>query len=160
MKKYTVVLFGESRIDHPDRVKQWIFYRMYELASTKEHVAFLVGQDTVFDLLAVTAFWRARYLCGCDNISLHLILAHLHPDFVKDDDITYYDRIDFSREIVDLPLHQAIPLRNRQMVDRADLVMCWVEGEGGDAWNVMKYARRNGKNILNLYERGQKSLAP
>ena len=43
--------------------------------------------------------------------------------------------------------HQA---RNRDMVDRSDLVVFYVEHEHGGAWQTMSYAVNQEKEIINL----------
>lgn len=43
-------------------------------------------------------------------------------------------------------------ISNREMVDRADLVICYVEGNHGGAWQTVKYAMEQKKEVLNLAE--------
>ena len=38
------------------------------------------------------------------------------------------------------------------MVDRADLVICYIENKEGGAWQTIKYAKEKEKNIINLAE--------
>ena len=40
--------------------------------------------------------------------------------------------------------------RNREMVDRSDLIVCCIERENGGAWQTVRYAMGHGKTILNL----------
>ena len=49
-------------------------------------------------------------------------------------------------------LKSAIQIRNREMVDRADLVICYVESNHGGAWQTVKYAMEQKKKGLNLAE--------
>ncbi|MBR5786303.1 MAG: hypothetical protein IKY41_06390 [Clostridia bacterium] len=46
----------------------------------------------------------------------------------------------------------AFQIRNREMVDRADLVICYIENKEGGAWQTIKYAMKKEKNIINLAE--------
>ena len=41
-------------------------------------------------------------------------------------------------------------IRNREMVDRSDLVIFCVERSSGGAYQTMKYAVKQEKNIINL----------
>ena len=41
-------------------------------------------------------------------------------------------------------------IRNQEMVDRSDLVIFCVERSSGGAYQTMKYAIKNQKNIINL----------
>ena len=36
------------------------------------------------------------------------------------------------------------------MVDRSDLIVCYIERENGGAWQTVKYAMGHGKTIDNL----------
>ena len=38
------------------------------------------------------------------------------------------------------------------MVDRADLVICYIEHEKGGAWQTVEYATEQGKTVINLAE--------
>ena len=44
----------------------------------------------------------------------------------------------------------AIQIRNREMVDRADLVLCCIEREKGGAWQTVQYAIKQDKTVINL----------
>ena len=44
----------------------------------------------------------------------------------------------------------AIQIRNRQMVDRSDLVVFCVDHSSGGAYQTLRYAQRKKKEILNL----------
>lgn len=41
-------------------------------------------------------------------------------------------------------------ITNRSMVDRSDLVVCYVEHESGGAYQTMAYAGKSGKTVINL----------
>ena len=36
------------------------------------------------------------------------------------------------------------------MVDRADLIICYIEHEKGGAWQTVDYAMKQGKAVINL----------
>ncbi len=40
--------------------------------------------------------------------------------------------------------------RNRYMVERADLILCCIEREKGGAWQTVRYAMKQGKDVINL----------
>jgi len=46
----------------------------------------------------------------------------------------------------------AIQKRNRHMVDRADLLICFVEKEEGGAYQTMQYALKSGKKVINIFD--------
>ncbi|MBQ7990354.1 MAG: hypothetical protein IJ251_04825 [Oscillospiraceae bacterium] len=44
----------------------------------------------------------------------------------------------------------AIQVRNRSIVDRSDLVICCIQHKSGGAYQTVQYAKKQGKNIINL----------
>jgi hypothetical protein len=38
------------------------------------------------------------------------------------------------------------------MVDRADLIICYIEHQSGGAWQAARYAIEQGKMVINLAE--------
>ncbi len=64
----------------------------------------------------------------------------------------YYDRIEISDESANAHPKAAMQIRNRGMVDRADLVICCIEHESGGAFQTVRYARKREKRICNLLD--------
>jgi len=62
----------------------------------------------------------------------------------------YYDFIEVCDESQMAHFKSAIQIRNRHMIDRADLVIFYVDHNSGGAYQSMKYAEKQGKKILNL----------
>ena len=50
------------------------------------------------------------------------------------------------------PPKAAIQIRNREMVDRADLVLCAIERQSGGAWQTVQYAMKQEKPVINLFD--------
>lgn len=42
------------------------------------------------------------------------------------------------------------------MVDRADLIICYVENKSGGAYKAMRYAEKQGKRIINLADNNER----
>ena len=59
----------------------------------------------------------------------------------------YYDRVD-----IPISAHPklAITKRNEWMAEQADLVICYIERESGGAYKAVQYAKKLGKDIVNL----------
>ena len=55
--------------------------------------------------------------------------------------------IDNPLKVEELPEEQ---IRNREMVDRADLVICYIEHKEGGAYKTAQYALMMGKTVINL----------
>ena len=47
----------------------------------------------------------------------------------------------------------AISKRNEWMVDRADLIIAYIEHDYGGAYKTIRYAQRKNKSIIYLYKR-------
>ena len=55
-------------------------------------------------------------------------------------------------ELENVPLKFAINYRNQWMIERADLIIAYVDREYGGAYNSLRFAERKGKRIINLAE--------
>ena len=64
----------------------------------------------------------------------------------------YYDEIVLSPAAANAHPKGAIQKRNREMVDRADLVIGYTTQETGGAWKTIQYALKQGKDVINLAE--------
>ena len=62
----------------------------------------------------------------------------------------YYSDIDTSYATSKAHPKSAIQIRNREMVDRADLVICYILHNEGGAYKTVKYASKQNKPIINL----------
>ena len=60
----------------------------------------------------------------------------------------------FGHRYIDNPLKmEELPeeqIRNREMVDRADLVICYIQHKEGGAYKTVQYALMMGKTVINL----------
>ena len=64
---------------------------------------------------------------------------------------SYYDSIEICEASSDCNFKYAIVARNRDMIDRSDMVVVYVKNESGGAYQTLKYAEKNQKRIINLY---------
>ena len=64
----------------------------------------------------------------------------------------YYDRGEVCDEATRSHPKSDIQFRNRSMVDRPDLAVCYVDYQSGDAFQTLQYARKCGKIAINLAE--------
>jgi uncharacterized phage-like protein YoqJ len=84
------------------------------------------------------------------NASISLVFV---TPYIKIDPIVCqnYDSILYPGLEDKLPRY-AITYRNRFMVDKADLIIAYIDHEWGGAYNTYKYAKKKGKRIINLAE--------
>ena len=87
-----------------------------------------------------------------DNSALILVLPY--PTAELRDNLenfeAYYDEIELCSAAAGSHPKGAIQIRNRQMVDRSDLVVFCVDHSSGGAYQTLRYAQRKKKEILNL----------
>ncbi len=62
----------------------------------------------------------------------------------------YYDEIEICEKSNMTHPKSAIQVRNKEMIGRSDLIICFVEYTNGGAFQSIKYAQKNNKKIINL----------
>lgn len=152
MNIFTVAFFGHRIIDNPFPVEQKLEKIIRELLHNKEYVEFLVGRDGDFDQFASSAVLRVRKRYRDDNSSLILVLPYARAEYLNNEESyhNYYSEVEISYEASKAHPKAAIQIRNREMVDRADLILCCIEREQGGAWQTIQYAIKQGKMVINL----------
>ena len=124
------------------------------LLRSKEYVEFLVGRNGDFDQLVSSAIRRCKREIR-DNNSAHVwVLPFVTADYRdnEEDYRMYYDEIEVF-DSADKHFKAAFQARNRNMVDRADLVVFCVERKEGGAYQTMRYAIQQGKPYINLADK-------
>lgn len=156
MNTYTVAFFGHRQLSDQFMIEERIKPVLRKLINNEEYVEFLVGRDGEFDQVASSAVREAVKLYGYGNTSLVLVLPYERAVYRDNMDsfLAYYDEVEICSESVNAHFKAAITIRNKSMVDRADLIICGVERERGGAWTTVKYAKEQGKEVINLFEDG------
>ena len=151
-EKYTVSLFGHRTVEDYLTVENKL-YELLRIAIQRKNgeVEFLVGRNGDFDLMAASVIRKLKKETGNDNIYLTLVLPYETAELRNNTEAfeSYYDSIEISDTTRNY--RYAIVARNRDMVDRADLVIVYVKNESGGAYQSLKYAEKNEKRIINLY---------
>ena len=150
-EKYTVSLFGHRIIEDYNAVES----KLYELLrivmqNGSREMEFLVGRNGDFDLMAASVIRKLKKETGNENAFLTLVLPYETAELRNNTESfeSYYDSI----EICDSQNFKfAIVARNRDMIDRSDMVVVYVKNESGGAYQSLKYAEKNQKRIINLY---------
>ena len=149
---FTVAFFGHREIDNPFKIEERLEEQIHKLLSEHEYVDFLVGRDGEFDQFASSAVLRVRKQYRDDNSSLILVLPYARAEYLNNEDSfhDYYSDVEISYAASKAHPKAAIQIRNREMVDRADLVLCCIEREKGGAWQTVQYAIKQDKTVINL----------
>ena len=154
MNIFTVTFFGHRYINNMFKLEAKLEPILKDLINQKEYVEFLVGRDGEFDQIVSSAIRNAKERYDYGNVSHILVLPYERANYRDNRDSfeDYYDEIQISSSAAAAHPKAAIGVRNRDMCDRADMVVCYVEKESGGAYNAMKYAESIGKKVINLID--------
>ena len=154
LRLYTVSFFGHRIIEDFNRAEVKAEVLIRELILQKEYVEFLVGRNGDFDQIASSAVKRSQRRIRADNSSLVWVLPYLTAELRNNEESfrVYYDEIEICDAAQNSHPKRAYQIRNQQIVDRSDLVVVYVEHNSGGAYQTMRYAQKQGKQIINLAE--------
>ena len=152
LNTYTVSFFGHRSIKDPLLMEQRLENLICKLLKEKEYVEFLVGRDGEFDQIVSSTIRRCKRNSRDDNSAHVWVLPYLTAEFRDNEESfrEYYDEIEACGAAADGHFKGAHQKRNRDMVDRSDLIVFCIQRENGGAWQTMKYARKHNKPYINL----------
>ena len=152
MNIFTVTFFGHRHLSNQFEIEERLDSILRDLINTKEYIEFLVGRDGEFDQLVSSAIIRAKEKYAYGNVSHILVLPYeraVYRDNKKSFE-QYYDEVQICAESQAAYPKAAIGIRNRAMIDRADLIISAIEHKYGGAYAAVCYAE---KQVINLAEK-------
>ena len=151
-----LLFFGHRYIDNPLKVEELLETKIRKHINEKEYVEFLVGRNGDFDRCASSAILRVRKNVRANNSALVLMLPYATAEYLNNEEYFngYYTDVEISYKASIAHPKAAIQIRNREMVTRADLIICYVEENSGGAYKTVQYAEKVSKTIINLAENG------
>ena len=151
---YTVSFFGHRYIDRFRTIEDRLEELIIKLLREHEYVDFLVGRNGDFDQLVSSTIRRVKREFRDDNCTHILVLPYNSAEFQNNEDsfAEYYDEIEICPESHNAHFKAAMQIRNRHMVDRSDLVICYIEHNSGGAYQTIQYALGQEKEVINLAE--------
>ena len=154
MEIYTVSLLGHREVNQPFMVAEKLEKIIRKLISCKEYINFLIGRDGEFDLIAASVIHRIIKELDYGNASLTLVLPYMKAEYRENEQayLNYYDEVEICLESAKAHFKAAIQIRNRNMIDRSDLVICFVEIKKGGAYQSLRYAKQTGVRMINIAE--------
>ena len=93
---------------------------------------------------------------GASDTFQHICVIHcvasLSAEYEKNEEAfqEYYDEVEICQSSSAAHFKAAMQVRNREMVDRADLVLCCIERKSGGTYQTVLYAKKQNKQIINL----------
>ena len=153
---FTVAFFGHREIEYFQETEQALEKLIESLMREHEYVEFLIGRNGEFDQLTTSTVRSVRNQLGFRNSSLTLVLPYMTAEFRDNEEsfLAYYDEVEVSAAAGGVHFKSAMQTRNREMVDRADLVIFCVDYPSGGAYQTLKYAKKNQKPYINISEKG------
>ena len=154
MRSYTVAFFGHRYVDNILKVESLMEKQIQKLIDENEYVEFLVGRNGDFDQCVSSSVLRVRKNHRDDNSALVLVLPYPTAEYLNNEESfhKYYTDVEISHTASIAHPKSAIQIRNCEMVDRADLIICYIEHEKGGACQSVQYAIKQGKTVINLAE--------
>ena len=151
---FTVAFFGHRYVDNIIKVEALLEKQIQKLIDENEYVDFLVGRNGEFDQCVSSSVLRVRKNHRDDNSALVLVLPYPTAEYLNNENYfnDYYTDIEISHVASVAHPKSAIQIRNRELVDRADLIICYIEHKRGGAWHTVDYAIKQGKTVINLIE--------
>ncbi len=122
------------------------------LAQTGKKVLLVdaMSRDTVLRQYLDTVKGQYPHL----KIFLALVLPYMSNRLNTDKEYYeyYYDEIIITEDLCGVHYKAAIQKRNRWMVDNADCLIAYLFRDYGGAYETVKYAKKQGKPVINLAE--------
>jgi len=155
MNIYTVCFFGHRYIERGTEIENRLDKLLHDLIMQKEYIEFLIGREGEFDILASAAIKRATNKYAYGNTHFTLVLPYMKAEYRDNEKeyLDYYDEVDVCYESSIAHPKAAIQVRNRSMIDRADLVVCCIQHKSGGAYRALQYAEKQGKQIINISDK-------
>jgi len=153
---YTVAFFGHREIEQFHEVGKALEKLVSDLLLKYEYVEFLVGRNGDFDQMVSSTVREVRNRLGSCNCSLTLVLPYMTAEFRDNEEsfLSYYDEVEVCQSASSGHFKAAMQTRNREMADRADLGVFYVDHASGGAYQTLKYAKRCQKPYINISEKG------
>jgi len=139
-------------IDNALEIENRLKHLIRTLLREHEYIEFLVGRDGEFDQLVSSVIRRCKRIVRDDNSAHVWVLPYLTAEYRDNEESfwDYYDEIEVCEAAAGDHYKNSHQTRNRAMVDRSDLVVFCIQRASGGAWQTMKYAKKQGKNYINL----------
>lgn len=148
----TSCTFAGHREVYQAKIDEEIENVIDNLLQTDSEFVFYTGGMGDFDNKCASAVRAAKRKYPNKEIRLDLVLPYMSNRLNTDKDYYqyYYDEIIIPAELAGVHYKAAITMRNRWLVDRVDCVIAYVYRDFGGALETVKYARKQGKSVINL----------
>ena len=146
-----VAFFGHRYVEDVLAIEQQLLPILQELFENHMFVDFYIGRNGEFDEIAaslVRLVQRANKDRNCAMTTLTLVLPYPTKDMEYYE--KYYDDIIIYEPEKKPHFKRAITERNRFIIDMVDLVIVYVDKQEGGAYEAMRYAQLQSKELVVL----------
>lgn len=150
MKPYTVSLFGHRNISNPEKIRTKLKLFTERIISEKQYVQFLIGHDGAFDELAASVISETIRNSQYHTALLIMVLPYMRNEFKNRNDFQQYHQIEICPASANAHFKSAFFIRNLEMLDRSDIVVCWMEHPFGGTFQAVYCAQKKGLTVINL----------
>lgn len=154
MDIFTVSFFGHRRIYDHDKTENKLTNLLRDLLQNHQYVDFLIGRNGDFDTIVSSVIRKTKRLYRSDNSSHVLVLPY--PTAEWQNNLTsfqsFYDEVEICEKSANAHFRSAIQIRNRNMIDRSDLVVFYLKEKSGGAYLSYQYAKKQNKKTINVAE--------
>ena len=149
---YVVSFFGHRQLDITNTMEVRLENIIRTILLEKEYVEFLVGRDGDFDIWTASVIRRIKRTVRDDNSSLTWVMPYVEAEYKNNEKLmeNYYDHIEVCDAASLAHFKRAHTVRNREMVDRSDLVIAYIIRKNGGTYQAVDYAEKIGKKVINL----------
>ena len=149
---YRVGFFGHRYVEKFRETEDRLEKLIMEILRKKAFVEFYVGRNGDFDQMAASTVRRIRMNGYERECALVLVLPYVTAEYRDNEDSfkNYYDDIEICEAAEFSHPKGAFAIRNRETVERCDLIVCCLEHEKGGAHKAVEYAKKLGKPIINV----------
>lgn len=150
MNVCTVSFFGHRIIDNISEVERKLTDIVRNIIKNNVYVKFLIGREGQFDWLVSSVI--SRVANGYHNSYTILVLPYMKADYRdhKENYLLFYNEVEICSESSKAHFKSAFQVRNRNIVDRSDIVICCIQHKSGGAYQTVRYARRQNRKIINV----------
>ena len=151
---YTVSFFGHRNIENVLKIEQKLKNLIKKIIAERHFVEFLVGRNGDFDKIVASCIVSLKKSYRNDNSVLILVLPYPTAEYLNNAASfeEYFDEIEICNKSEKAHFKSAIQIRNRHMIDRSDLIICYLNKKCGGAYQSVRYAMDNGQAIINIAE--------
>ena len=148
MNLYRITLIGHRIINLHTPIEEKLYEILKEVSKTNSYIEIYIGRDGDFDILSASIIKRFQKYAENQNIQMILVLPYMKKNMEYYEN--YYNGIIIPEHTKNDHPKRAITMRNQWMVEKSNLLICYIEHKYGGAYATYQYAKKLGKKIIYL----------